>query len=140
MMRRAAGHRGRCASCRYDLTDIDFARTQKCPECGKWISVRIGPDMPWYMAAALSLLMPVYLMACIGVFISSISLIAYGVVLALIPMVVLTGSVAVSVIGVHRLATRPLGRTATVLAWLAAMVPVLLIAGGCLLGVVVAMF
>ncbi len=140
MMRRAAEHRDRCASCRYDLSGIDFTRVLKCPECGRWVSVRIGPDMPWYMTASIALLMPVYLLACIGIINSLISLIAFGEVFALAPLTVLAGSVGVSFAGVHFLATKPLHRTGMILAWLAAMVPILLIAGGCLLGIVLAVF
>jgi DNA-directed RNA polymerase subunit RPC12/RpoP len=139
MRRRGAQHRDRCAFCRYDLNDIDFERTHKCPECGRWIAVRIVPSMPWYMTTTLSLLMPTYMLALFGVLISLDSMIDGPIMPALIPLVIMVVSVTVSIVGVQRLVTKPLNTTGMVLAWIAAINPILLVIGGCILGVVLAM-
>jgi hypothetical protein len=122
--------------CRYDLSDIDFGRTHKCPECGRWIAVRIVPSMPWYLTTTLSLLFPTYAFTLFGVLFSLGVMIDGSIMLGLISLVLMVTSVTVSIIGVQWLVTKPLNTPGMVLAWIAAMNPILFIVGGCVFGVV----
>lgn len=139
MKRRDSKHRDCCAFCRYNLSDIDFGRTHKCPECGRWIAVRIVPSMPWYLTATLSLLFPMYAFTLFGILISLGVMIDGSIIHGSISLGLLITSATVSIVGVQRLVTKPLNTPGMMLAWIVAMNPILLVAAGCILGLVLSL-
>lgn len=126
-----------CAGCGYDLGGLDFTQVIRCPECGDPIAVRISHGVDAWMAWSLTLLLPTWAL----LFVSAVSLLVAATKEGpgLVGFAaVLIAIIAVSFAGVHVLVTRRLRRWGVVLAWLVAMLPVLMGVGGCLLGLVLA--
>jgi hypothetical protein len=92
--------------------------------------------MPWYLTATLSLLFPTYALTLFGVLIALGVMIDGSIMQGLISLALMITSVTVSIVGVQLLVTKPLNTPGMVLAWIAAMNPILFIVGGCVFGVV----